>query len=386
MKLNLKLNFIPIDIVLIILIHLNLIQYCQLEIADCLMEEYSLKNTLALGVIKNKLYQYTLYHEWVKYDFIFPNNKNTDYKRYSPPLNIQFNLTNGIAQPFANVFESSNNKLFKLLQLMTPDQLLSTMTFTVQVNENKGYSVFIYLKQAFLVILEIPIVPANQPIITNLNFENYDRIIPIWMSEKLVAHRFYYKFDLVIESSGLVSLYGNGVMGDRLGFLCWDVPFTENIIFLETVKSESCYKSSLFFEPIRFAFVLPNILYLVDIDRNQVNYELTFPIFPGHETNYTIHNNSNKEFQCHYSYNPFKHLYFFIFITFVIFLIMLGLFFFYVILNKNYQRIKMNERLFYWKMMDKNRIKRYSPTNQTSSPKEKRSIPLPKIFINIILI
>lgn len=360
----------------IILILLYSFQNGQSEIADCLMEKYSLKNTLALGIIKNKLYQYTLNHDWAQYKLDLDNLNYEQVNLKSPPLNAQFNLTNGIAYPFTNAvgFQLNDNYLYKMILLMEPKILLQTLSVAVQINKQDGYSVFFYLKQTLLSILEVPIEPPNPSSITSVQLKEYDRIIPIWMWKRNMQYfRHYPKYNIVIQSNGLVLLVFNDIKSIlSRSYLCWEDPFADNVIYLETSTTETCFKSGEFFKNIRLAFVLPNILYLVDIDYNQRSYELTFPIFTSGSSNYTIHNNSNNEFQCHFNdYNPFEHLYFFIFITFIVLSILFGLFVFYFLMKKKSKQdlnLKVKQKL-----IDKNTIKwRTSPLRSTATVKSSK--------------
>lgn len=216
---------------------------------DCRLPEYSLDNTIVLGMSNDKLYQYTNQHLMVVYP-------RPDQSSINPNSTALFHLTNGILREVWMNNEVLNwmNPLSKITLAVRMESNIDTLYYIFKFNSQFSYQCAIfgkYFKKTLHLSTGIrvsKIIP-----ISNLKFTLYN---PFWL--------------LVIDGlSKQLYLFNNAqfINKNRVGKIC--LLDNNSKISLKPVNSKSCSGSSIF-DNIISGFQYKSIVYLVSISKGIV--------------------------------------------------------------------------------------------------------------------
>lgn len=244
------------SILFILFIIINWNVDCQPDLVnvDCTDENFSLMNTLSLGIYHNEFYQYTLDHMIVIYPIRFFGKKiqlRTGKADYIYAINKGL-LT---SETFRKILEFKRN-------------LIDFLSFATFQFEKVNFFQFIYLNRRNLeqTIMLTPITSFKQDLKPMESTYSVDkatkRILAIWMENN---ERMFFLDYYPYSQNDLVLINETKVESKK--FVCIDSKATTM-----SFSHQKCPTKTNFIDLIRWAFTYKEFVYLVSISKKIVYY------------------------------------------------------------------------------------------------------------------
>lgn len=256
---------------LIFLCSLCLINTETVNDVNCFMSDYSLPNTLSIGFIGDKMYQYTLKHKLIMYkiqvrfDTIYPT----------------FYLYGGEGRNFLELHpEYKNDERYTYIFGSSENVLLDRTSFAVQVNPNDNE----YILCFYLLITERT---AQYALCQKHNqYDNFKPYINTYynmpLNKVLPINTAFKNTKFHVRNFGIIKNQNTGIFTDPNliesffdGFICFDKTTAESSFKMIRKRSDkNCNPITPIINDARFVFIYDKIIYFVLI-QNEVVYAVT---------------------------------------------------------------------------------------------------------------
>lgn len=238
---------------------------------NCEMKDYSLENTLAIGLVDNEVFQYTIQHYLISYK----KDEQLLLSGNGTALNI-ISLLNEANKIDQTIMETINY----IVALKEKEILINKFSFNILPNiGNKNE----------LLAMQIIDLDNNLKLITKTNTKSqlnmstnrnpFEWIISIWSfghtKYNHTGHTGLFLFGQLMNDENQIAFYEHEIHRNSsklnfIAFVCHEKVNEQFVLLFESERCSSSRQVASFFKLIRFAFVFKKRIHLISLKQNQI--------------------------------------------------------------------------------------------------------------------